>query len=88
MYGVKSEISDDWIPGVFSTIWEKSNKRSNKHTTWITCDGPVGNYWGRILWGLGFFVPLATLLNSGGLLVIPGGVYFRYPFFHPLGNVF
>jgi dynein heavy chain, axonemal len=21
MYGVKSEISDDWIPGVFSTIW-------------------------------------------------------------------
>lgn len=25
MYGVKSDISDDWIPGVFSTIWEKSN---------------------------------------------------------------
>lgn len=43
MYGVKSEISDDWIPGIFSTIWEKSNKRSNKWTTWITCDGPVGN---------------------------------------------
>jgi dynein heavy chain len=21
MYGVKSEISDDWIPGIFSTIW-------------------------------------------------------------------
>ena len=21
MYGVKSEIADDWIPGVFSTIW-------------------------------------------------------------------
>ncbi len=42
MYGVKSEISDDWIPGVFSTIWEKSNKRSNKQCTWIICDGPVG----------------------------------------------
>jgi dynein heavy chain len=25
MYGVKSEISDDWIPGIFSTIWSKSN---------------------------------------------------------------
>lgn len=25
MYGVKSEISDDWIPGIFSTIWSKAN---------------------------------------------------------------
>jgi dynein heavy chain len=25
MYGVKSDISDDWIPGIFSTIWSKSN---------------------------------------------------------------
>ena len=25
MYGVKSDISDDWTPGIFSTIWQKSN---------------------------------------------------------------
>jgi len=28
MYGVKSEISDDWIPGVFSSIWERWNSRA------------------------------------------------------------
>lgn len=25
LYGVKSEISDDWTPGIFSTLWQKSN---------------------------------------------------------------
>ena len=28
IYGVKSEISDDWIPGVFSTLWQKCNVRN------------------------------------------------------------
>ena len=45
MYGVKSEISDDWIPGVFSTLWERSNNRNLKYNTWLTCDGPVDAIW-------------------------------------------
>lgn len=45
MYGIKSVISDDCIPGVFSTIWKQSNNRNLQHTTWITCDGPVDPTW-------------------------------------------
>jgi dynein heavy chain len=45
MYGVKSEISDDWIPGVFSTLWQKCNSRSSKFNIWLTCDGPVDAIW-------------------------------------------
>jgi len=45
MYGVKNEISDEWTPGVFAKLWEKHNNRASKHTTWITCDGPVDAVW-------------------------------------------
>ena len=64
MYGVKSEISDDWIPGIFSTIWEKSNKRSNKWTTWITCDGPVDAIW---------IENLNTVLDDNKILTLANG---------------
>ena len=64
MYGVKSEISDDWIPGTFSTIWEKSNKRSNKWTTWITCDGPVDAIW---------IENLNTVLDDNKILTLANG---------------
>lgn len=64
MYGVKSEISDDWIPGVFSTIWTKSNSRSLKHTTWITCDGPVDAIW---------IENLNTVLDDNKILTLANG---------------
>jgi dynein heavy chain len=28
MYGVKNEATDEWIPGVFSTLWERYNQRN------------------------------------------------------------
>lgn len=64
MYGVKSDISDDWIPGVFSTIWEKSNKRTNKWNTWITCDGPVDAIW---------IENLNTVLDDNKILTLANG---------------
>jgi dynein heavy chain, axonemal len=64
MYGVKSEISDDWIPGVFSTIWEKSNNRNLKHTTWICCDGPVDAIW---------IENLNTVLDDNKILTLANG---------------
>jgi len=64
MYGVKSEISDDWIPGVFSTIWAKSNNRALKHTTWITCDGPVDAIW---------IENLNTVLDDNKILTLANG---------------
>jgi len=45
MYGVMNTVTGEWIPGVFSQIWKKCNDRKNKHTSWITCDGPVDAIW-------------------------------------------
>jgi dynein heavy chain len=64
MYGVKSEISDDWIPGVFSTIWLRANNRANKFITWITCDGPVDAVW---------IENLNTVLDDNKILTLANG---------------
>ena len=45
MYGVMNNVTGEWIPGVFSQIWLKCNAKSNKHTSWIVCDGPVDAIW-------------------------------------------
>ena len=45
MYGVCNEASGEWQTGVFSAMWEKSNKKTNKFATWIVCDGPVDARW-------------------------------------------
>jgi dynein heavy chain len=45
MYGVMNTVTGEWIPGVFSQIWKKSNDRKNKYTSWIICDGPVDAIW-------------------------------------------
>jgi dynein heavy chain len=45
MFGVKDPVTDDWTPGVFAVIWEKSNKSSNNRITWIVADGPVDAIW-------------------------------------------
>jgi len=64
MYGVKSEISDDWIPGIFSTIWQKSNVRGGRFNTWITCDGPVDAIW---------IENLNTVLDDNKILTLANG---------------
>lgn len=45
LYGTKIELTDEWIPGVFSKLWQKFNNRANKNHTWILCDGPVDTLW-------------------------------------------
>ena len=45
MYGVMNNVSQEWIPGVYSEIWKKANDRKNKYITWINCDGPVDAIW-------------------------------------------
>ncbi len=64
MYGVKSQISDDWIPGVFSTLWQKCNSRSSKYNIWITCDGPVDTIW---------IESLNTVLDDNKILTLANG---------------
>ena len=64
MYGVKSEISDDWIPGVFSTLWQKTNDRKSKFNIWLTCDGPVDTIW---------IESLNTVLDDNKILTLANG---------------
>ena len=44
MYG-KMNISGEWTTGVFSALWERNNKKTNKFASWIVCDGPVDANW-------------------------------------------
>lgn len=64
MYGVKSQISDDWIPGVFSTLWQKCNDRKSKFNIWLTCDGPVDTIW---------IESLNTVLDDNKILTLANG---------------
>lgn len=64
MYGVKSDLGDDWIPGIFSNIWSKSNQRSSKFNTWITFDGPVDTIW---------IESLNTVLDDNKILTLANG---------------
>lgn len=45
MYGSMNNVTGEWVPGVFSQIWLKCNQKSNRHTSWIVCDGPVDAIW-------------------------------------------
>mmetsp|Transcript_99782 Transcript_99782/g.149461 ORF Transcript_99782/g.149461 Transcript_99782/m.149461 type:complete len:137 (-) Transcript_99782:1559-1969(-) len=64
MYGVKSEISDDWTPGVFSDLWTKCNTRASKNNTWLVCDGPVDAIW---------IENLNTVLDDNKILTLANG---------------
>jgi dynein heavy chain len=45
LYGIINTVTGEWISGVFSEIWKKSNAKANKHISWIVCDGPVDAIW-------------------------------------------
>ena len=64
MYGVKSDISDDWTPGIFSTLWSKHNGRNVKYNAWLIFDGPVDTIW---------IESLNTVLDDNKLLTLANG---------------
>jgi dynein heavy chain len=44
LYGT-ANAAGEWMSGILAEIWKKVNVRTNKHTTWIICDGPVDAIW-------------------------------------------
>jgi len=44
LYGT-ANANGEWMSGILAEIWKKVNVRTNKHTTWIICDGPVDAIW-------------------------------------------
>jgi len=45
MYGAMNNVTNEWVPGVFSEIWKRCNDKKNKIVNWIVCDGPVDAIW-------------------------------------------
>jgi len=64
MYGNKDEISQEYTPGIFSTLWKKCNNRQYKVMSWLTCDGPVDAIW---------IENLNTVLDDNKLLTLANG---------------
>ena len=64
LYGRKLPPSDEWVPGVFSKLWQKYNNRNNKYNTWLTCDGPVDTIWIESLNSVLDDSKLLTLANN------------------------
>ena len=45
LYGKLDPTTGEWVPGILAEIWKAVNQKTNKHTTWILCDGPVDAIW-------------------------------------------
>jgi len=45
MFGETDKQTQEWVDGIFSTIWAKFNDRNRKDIQWIICDGPVDALW-------------------------------------------
>jgi dynein heavy chain len=64
MYGCKS-ATDEWTPGVFSSLWERYNdKRKAQKNWWLLCDGPVDTLW---------IESLNTVLDDNKILTLASG---------------
>jgi dynein heavy chain len=64
MYGCKS-VTDEWTPGVFSSLWERYNdKVKSKKDWWLLCDGPVDTLW---------IESLNTVLDDNKILTLSSG---------------
>lgn len=64
MYGCKDEVSQEYTPGIFSTLWKRGNNRTIKYNTWLTCDGPVDAIW---------IENLNTVLDDNRILTLANG---------------
>lgn len=64
MFGETDKLSEEWVDGVFASMWHKFNDRARKDHTWIVCDGPVDALW---------IENLNTVLDDNKILTLANG---------------
>ena len=64
MFGETDRVSNEWIDGVFASMWSKFNDRNRRDNTWIQCDGPVDAIW---------IENLNTVLDDNKILTLANG---------------
>lgn len=64
MFGECDPISQEWVDGVFATLWAKHNDRTRRDRTWLICDGPVDALWVE---------NLNTVLDDNKILTLANG---------------
>ena len=64
MFGETDKMSQEWVDGIFATMWSKFNDRNRKDIMWIICDGPVDALW---------IENLNTVLDDNKILTLANG---------------
>ena len=64
MFGETDKMTQEWVDGIFATMWSKFNDRNRKDIMWLICDGPVDALW---------IENLNTVLDDNKILTLANG---------------
>jgi len=64
MFGETDKMTQEWVDGIFATMWSKFNDRNRKDIIWLICDGPVDALW---------IENLNTVLDDNKILTLANG---------------
>ena len=64
LYGETDINTGEWTVGIFSSIFERANRRDNAYISWLIMDGPVDTMW---------IESLNSVMDDNKLLTLPNG---------------